>query len=89
MARFILSVKVVPGARQTRVVGMLGDALKLQVAVAPEHGKANQAVVELLAGFFGVKTAQVTVVAGLSSPRKQVAIEGIDPTAATARLRAL
>src|SRR6185437_17138011 len=36
-----LSIKVVPGAKQSRVVGRYGDAFKLQVSAPPEGGKAN------------------------------------------------
>src|SRR5438309_9293891 len=65
-----LQVKVVPGASRNRVVGMLGDALKVQVAAAPEKGKANEAVRAVLAEFFGVKIGQVELISGQTRPRK-------------------
>jgi uncharacterized protein len=73
-----LTVKVVPGARQSRVVGPLGDALKLQVAAPPEKGRANEAVIDLLAAHFGVKRGRVRIVSGHAQPRKVVEIDGID-----------
>lgn len=82
-------VKVVPGASRSRVVGALGDALKAQVAAAPEGGKANAALCELLATAFGVPARAVQVVSGAGNPRKVVAIAGVDVAAATATLRAL
>ncbi len=84
-----LPVKVVPGASRSRVVGALGDALKAQVAAPPEGGKANAALCELLALAFGVPARSVQVVSGAGSPRKVVAIAGIDVAAATATLQAL
>src|SRR5262245_3826422 len=72
-----LRLKVVPGARKTRVVGRLGDALKVQVSAPPEGGKANGAVVELLAEFFGVKRDAVTITAGHTQARKTVVLDGI------------
>jgi uncharacterized protein (TIGR00251 family) len=73
-----LTVKVVPGARHSRVVGMLGEALKVQVAAPAERGKANDAVIDLLAAHFGVKRGQVKIASGHGQARKVVEIEGID-----------
>lgn len=83
------AVKVVPGASRSRVVGALGAALKAQVAAPAEGGKANAALCELLASAFGVPTRAVQVVSGASSPRKVVAIAGVDAAAAASTLRAL
>lgn len=63
-------VKVVPGARQNRVVGLLGDRLKVQVAPPPEEGKANAAVIALLAGVLKLDRSRVELLSGASSPRK-------------------
>lgn len=70
------AVKVVPGASQTKIAGLLGNALKLAVAAPPEGGKANDAVVDLLAETLSVKRAQVAITAGRSQPHKRVAIAG-------------
>ncbi|MGB9626422.1 MAG: DUF167 domain-containing protein, partial [Phycisphaerae bacterium] len=43
-----VAVKVVPGSSRDRIMGVLGDALKIAVAAPPEKGKANQAVIEVL-----------------------------------------
>jgi uncharacterized protein len=72
-----LQVKVVPGASRNRVVGMLGDALKVQVAAAPERGKANAAVIEVLAEFFGVKEVQIELISGQTQPRKTFVVNGV------------
>jgi len=44
-----IALKVVPGASRDRVMGTLGDALKVAVSKPPEGGAANRAVVQLLA----------------------------------------
>ncbi len=72
-----LAVKVVPGASRSRVVGMLGDALKVAVSAAPEKGKANAAVIELLAKALGVTAREVRVVRGLTQPRKVIRVAGV------------
>jgi hypothetical protein len=56
---------------------MLGDALKVQVAAAPERGKANAAVIEVLAEFFGVREGQIELVGGQTQPRKTFLINGV------------
>ncbi len=64
-----------PGASRDEIVGQLGDALKVRVAAPPQDGKANQAVIRLLAGHFGVDRKRVRIVAGMTSARKTVEVE--------------
>jgi uncharacterized protein (TIGR00251 family) len=71
----MLQVKVVPGSSRSRVVGKYGDGIKVQVVAAAEKGKANRAVVEVIAGAFGVRESQVVIVAGHTQPRKMVQID--------------
>ena len=54
-----LIVKVVPGSSRDRIVGKYGDALKVQVSAAPERGRANEAVIALIA---------IALLAGCGSP---------------------
>ena len=73
-----LHLKVVPKASRDRVVGWVGDRLKVQVTAAPERGKANDAVIEVLAAALGVPRGRVRIVAGETSPLKTVEIDGDD-----------
>ena len=72
-----IPVKVVPGASRDRIVGVLGDALKVQVAAPPEKGKANKALTAVLARQLGVACKQVTVVRGQTNPQKTVRVRGL------------
>jgi uncharacterized protein (TIGR00251 family) len=81
-----LRVKVVPNASRTAVAGVLGDALKVQVAQPPEAGKANEAVIALLAQALGVPGRALRIVAGSSHSRKTVEIAGMTRDALLARL---
>jgi uncharacterized protein (TIGR00251 family) len=74
----VLAVRVQPGAARPGVVGRHGDAVKVRVAAAPEQGKANAALVELLAAELGVRRADVEVVAGRTNRTKRVRIAGVD-----------
>ena len=73
-----LNVKVVPGSSRDQIVGWLGDALKIKVMAPPEKGKANEAVVNLLATKLGVSTDDIEVASGDSSPSKVIIITGMD-----------
>jgi uncharacterized protein (TIGR00251 family) len=72
-----INVKVVPGSSRDRVVGPYGDGIKVQVSAPPEGGKANRAVVELIAGALGVRSQQVQVVKGHTQPRKLIDVVGM------------
>lgn len=76
-----LKAKVVPGSSRDEIVGWLGDALKIKVTAPPEKGKANEAVIEILADRLGVGTDDIKVVSGHSSPSKVVAVSGVDDEA--------
>ena len=76
-----LSLKVVPGSSRDEVVGWLADALKVKVKAPPEKGRANEAVVALLADRLGIDSSSVVVVSGHGSPAKVVAIDSMDDDA--------
>jgi uncharacterized protein (TIGR00251 family) len=86
MAGATLSVKVVPGASVDRVVGRYGEAVKVQVTAPPEGGKANEAVLELLATALSVRPSQLTLVRGHGHSRKVIHVQGIDLATAQTRL---
>jgi uncharacterized protein (TIGR00251 family) len=71
-----LTVKVVPRASKSEVVGMMDDgSLKVRVAAVPEKGKANDELRVVLARQYGVPVANVTIAAGAASTRKTVRIQ--------------
>jgi uncharacterized protein (TIGR00251 family) len=84
-----LKLKVVPGASRDRVVGVLGDALKVAVAQPPEGGAANRAVVRLLAEALKLPAKSIEVATGRSSPRKDVRVLGVSPAELSRRLELL
>lgn len=72
-----LKVKVVPGASQSEVSGWLGEVLKVRVAAQPEKGKANLAVVALIANSLGLPKKNVEVILGKTSQQKVIEIHGL------------
>lgn len=74
----VLHVHVQPGAGRSATTGRHGTALKVRVAAPPQGGRANAACVDLLAETFGVKAAQVELIAGESSRVKRFRLQGVD-----------
>ena len=83
----IIPVKVVPGSSRDRVVGVLGDSLKITTSAAPEKGLANTAIIKILAKALGVDRKSVTLTSGPASPRKEFRINGISPETLLEKLR--
>ena len=73
-----IDVHVQPGAGRTEVVGRHGDALKLRVAATPTGDRANEAVVELVAREFNLKSAAVHLTSGASNRRKRLKLDGVE-----------
>ena len=70
-----MRLRVKPGARKTAIVGVHGGALKVAVDAPPERGKANDAVLTLLADALGLPAGGVTLAAGATSRNKVVVVE--------------
>jgi uncharacterized protein (TIGR00251 family) len=68
-----IQVKVKPNSR-TEEVSREGEILIVKVKEPPKEGKANQAVIKLLAEHFGVPQSQVTILSGFKSKNKVVKI---------------
>jgi uncharacterized protein (TIGR00251 family) len=82
----LVRLHVQPGAGRSAVVGRHGDALKVRVASPPTGGRANEAVLELLAGALGVKATELELVSGASSRSKRVRVSGVEPDDVRKRL---
>ena len=81
-----ITVTVSPGAKATELVGRHGDGWKVRVAAAPERGRANDAVVALLAEALSVPVSGVRVAAGASARRKVVEVDGLETAEIERRL---
>ena len=83
-----ISVKVVPRARSDEVVGWRDGVLRLRVTAPPQDGRANAAVIALLAAALGLRKGAVAVAAGHASAHKRVTIEGLTRSEVERRLGA-
>jgi uncharacterized protein len=81
-------LRVSPGADRSTVVGRHGDGWKVRVAAAPERGRANEALVDLLSSTLGVARTRVQLVAGSTGRDKVVELVGVAPEEIDRRLAA-
>lgn len=81
-------LQVSPGGR-SEVVGRHGDAWKVRVAENPERGKANEAVLRLLAESLSLPRRDVRLISGRHGRMKLVELGGLERSEAERRLAAL
>lgn len=67
-------------------MGWLDDTLKVRVTAPAERGKANAAVITVIAEALGVANEGIRIVAGQASARKIVEIDGLSESEVYLRL---
>jgi uncharacterized protein len=81
-----LELRVVPGATRSGVVGRYGDSWKVRVAAPPADGRANDAVVKLLAQTLELRPRDVAIISGHTARDKVVTLQGISRSELERRL---
>ena len=81
-----LRLRVSPGAGRAQIVGRHGDAWKIRVTAAPEHGRANEAVLRLLADALALPRDALALVSGHAARDKIVELTGLGPALVERRL---
>jgi uncharacterized protein (TIGR00251 family) len=77
-----------PRAARSALVGMHGGALKVKVTAAPVDGRANQALLSLLAATLRVPQSRLQLLSGEGSRRKRIRVEGLDRATVASALEA-
>jgi uncharacterized protein (TIGR00251 family) len=75
----ILPVRARPGSRRNELRGEQDGALKVCVTQSPEKGKANKAVIELMAKSLKLRKSQIELLTGETSHQKRFLIRDITP----------
>ena len=79
------SIRVIPRAKQNKVVEKEGR-LKVYLTTPPVEGRANQALIEVLAAHFQVRKGDIRIVRGEKS-RDKIAEIGVAETDTGSRSR--
>lgn len=83
-----LRLRVSPGASRSAVVGRHGNGWKVRVGAPAESGKANDALVELLAKTLELPRDRIEIATGRGSRDKTVVVHGLSEADVEARLAA-
>ena len=83
-----LRLRVAPGAPRPGIVGRHGDGWKVRVTAPPEGGKANDAVLSLLAGVLGVPRRDLELASGQASRDKVIRLVGLPAETVDKRMAA-
>ena len=67
-------VRVTPHAKQNKVVES-GDVLRIYTTTAPEKGRANEAVIELLSEYLKIPKSRIRISKGLAFREKTITID--------------
>jgi uncharacterized protein len=82
-----IEVTARPGASRRGIIGARGERLVVGVHSGPQKGKANDELIEYLAGELRVPRSAILIVRGATSRRKTIRIVTHDPARAASRLR--
>jgi uncharacterized protein (TIGR00251 family) len=74
-----ITIRVRPGSARQGVGGEHDGALVVRVSARAVDGNATAAALDAVAAAFGVRSRDVTLVAGATSRTKIIEIEGADP----------
>ncbi len=72
-----IPVKVQPNTSNEKVIGELGGQLKIAVNAPPEKGRANKAIVKVLAKWLNVRNSDIYLMHGEKSKDKEVFVKNI------------
>lgn len=73
------TIRVVPRASKSEIVGEVDGSLKVRISAPPVDGAANEEVIKVLAQVFGVAKSNVSIVSGKTSKTKRVRVVGATP----------
>ncbi len=81
-----IAVRAQPGAKRNAVVGEQNACLKVAVSAPPDKGRANEALIEVLADAFGIKRRQIELVSGMTSREKKFLLREVTSSAVATRV---
>jgi len=73
----VIKVKVIPRSSRTEVLGKENDIYRMKLTDPPVEGRANKAVIELLAEKLGVPRREIEIVSGKTGRLKTIRIRGL------------
>ena len=69
-----IEVRVIPKAKQNKIIELEKNSFKVWLTIAPVDGKANQALIKELAKFLKIKKSQLEIIRGFKGRDKVLEI---------------
>lgn len=82
----VIKVKLLPRSSRNHIVGKAEDRYKIKVTAPPVDGKANAALIKLLARKLGIPGRDIEILSGHTSRLKTIRIQDLAPGDISARL---
>jgi len=82
----VIKVKVIPRSSRTEILGKENEVYRVKITDPPVEGKANKALLALLAEKLGVVKRDIEITAGKTSRMKTVRVQGMSEVAVTKAL---
>lgn len=73
----VLNVKVLPKSSRDEVIGMEEGICRVKIKAPPVDGKANKALIKVLADKFNLPKKKIEIISGWTSRFKRVRIHGL------------
>jgi len=77
-AGIVFSVKVIPKAHQSQIVGWENNILKIRIKAIPAKGEANTELIRFLSKTLGIAKSQIELIGGDTCRLKRLRITGIE-----------
>ena len=81
-----LALNVQPGSKRNDVLGLVDGVLRVRVTARAQEGKANEAVIDLLAALLALPKSRIQILHGHATRNKVVAVQGLSREEALRRL---
>ena len=69
-----INIRLIPRVSANKVVGILGDAVKIRLQAPPIEGKANKALIKFLSKQLKVPASHITMISGETNRNKRILI---------------
>ena len=70
-----IEIRVQPNASKDEILGWVESVLRIRIKALPENGRANEALVSLLASVSGIPKSQIRIIKGFNSRNKVISIQ--------------
>lgn len=67
-----ISIRVIPRASRSEIVGMVDGTLKVRIAAPPVDGAANSEIIKLFSKTFGIAKSDIAIISGETSRKKRI-----------------